>query len=74
MSRMTSKALRNSPPSLTGDLSALQVVLLDRVKDNLCFVNDLERVAVLRWLRFRRRCSGCSCAGVSCIQVRAVKS
>jgi hypothetical protein len=72
---VTSKALRNSPPSLTGDLSALQVVLLDRVKDNLCFVNDLERVACASAAEVREALLGLQLRGlVSCIQVRAAKS
>jgi hypothetical protein len=72
---MTSKALRKSPPSLTGDLSALQVVLLDRIKDNLCFVNDLERVACAPVAEVQEALLGLQSRGlVSVIQVRAVKS
>jgi predicted Rossmann fold nucleotide-binding protein DprA/Smf involved in DNA uptake len=72
---MTSKALLNSPPSLTGDLSALQVVLLDRIKDNLCFVNDLERVSCSPVAEVQEALLGLQLRGlVCCIQVRAVKS
>jgi predicted Rossmann fold nucleotide-binding protein DprA/Smf involved in DNA uptake len=72
---MTSKALRSSPPSLTGDLSALQVVLLDRIKDNLCFVNDLERVACAPVAEVQEALLGLQLRGqVVAIQVRAVKS
>jgi hypothetical protein len=71
---MTSKALRNSPPSLTGDLSALQVVLLDRVKDNLCFVNDLERVACAPAAEVREALLGLQWRGdVVAVQVRAAE-